>query len=340
MKDMIYKLFDNIDYETYSDMVGAGKYLTFSTFIAIISGIVNESLLWVFIAYLLQSGKLFLDSNSLFFRVKSVKEIRELYQEFLTRYNALNKMFGLNSPVEMMLLFSYLLKNGYISKDHCHKSEWPCDTQSLLLGSYCFTGKSYSEHSSELFSDILINSGLESTTLCVSKNQVLIEGSNIGNIYNESLEQLRFDVTDMISRGIITDENIYLRKKPLFDALYSIVIAHKGDISYYFDPSSAIIYRKLRVNGHDVLLSGIDACIPHVSWSYSKIYQDVGRNIKDARRMLEGMNASLEEELEARRKINEITSNNQDILEQFYRENAPLYEEVSQKLEKVRRKKS
>lgn len=91
---------------------------------------------------------------------KDTIEIRKMYQEFLTNYNKLNKIFDLNNPIEIQTMFSYLLYKGYLSKEKTFEfSGDQARNIKLLLGTNIFTGKGVCRHISAMSVDILNDAG-------------------------------------------------------------------------------------------------------------------------------------------------------------------------------------
>lgn len=349
----LYKQFDNIDYEKYIKWNKIGSCFYFLSIGTFVTSIVNGEAILLPLVFILEQIFEFFSSNELFLNVKEVKEIKILYQEFLERYHKLNKCFDLNNPIEIMALFTYLLNRGYLSKEHKHIFSKVAGDHSLLAGAYSFTGVSCCRHDGVLLSDILTKAGVKASVLFNYETFALpkdikdfvalsLTALQNPNSYKatEELRDYNINLEKKLEEGVISDKDFHIIGHRLIDVNHLITIAEKDGISYFLDPTSDAVYRKRVLEGKDVLAYGVGISEPRVGFGFNKAYKAFDRDIKEVRKMLKGVNASLEEELEARRKINEITSSNQDIFEQFYRENAPLYEEVSQKLEKVRRKKS
>lgn len=348
----LYKLLDNISYDNYIKLNKLKSSFLPLSIGSLTTCLVSGELVLLPLTFLLVVMSLYLGGNKLFLNVKEVKEINALYQEFLESYHKLNGTFNINNPIELMVLFKYLLNRGYLSKEHKHKYLVSKNDQPLLAGTYPFTGESCCRHDGVLLSDILTKEGIKSSTL-IGYETFAITSDIISDLiplcfmsvlnpdsfkYSEKFRDYNIDLEIKRKEGFIRDEDFRIISYSSLEFNHLITIAKKDSITYFLDPTSDAVYRKKIFDGKEVLVSGVGVIIPKVGLGYKKAYTEHGRNIFDTRRMLEGMNATLEEELEARRKVNEITRDNQDIFEQFYRENVPLYEEVSMRLEKVRRK--
>ncbi len=283
--------------------------------------------------------------------LNEIKYIQSLYKEFIESYHSLNGTFGLDNPMEIMFLFTHLVFNGYISINHEYEFENVRGNQTILLGAYNFTGKSCCRNTAKMLSDILFRCGIKAgilinfaTTLYSLDASISVEGDIDESLFSdrESITRLlnehNMKLEQRILDGKLDLDSFRLEKRLAFGLNHAITIAQKDGISFNLDPTFNSVYRKRKIDRIEVLSSGINACIPQVSQIYNFLYKRMDASITDTRNLLKGISVTLEEELEARRKVSEITSNNQDIFEQFYRVNAPLYEEVSMKLEMVRRK--
>lgn len=350
MNEILHELFNIMDYDTYLSLKEGDKYLYISSLISAVTGLVNESIPWVLIASILLFGKQFLDSQYLFLNVKEVNEIQKKYQEFLERYSEFIKTFGLNNPMEVMFLFSHLLKNGYLSSTHDYKySRFVCD-YSAISGAQCFTGNLRGINSAKLLTDILSSEGYDAGVLLGYKDIIL--GDNLGDIIgednalnvrnfliqasNKDVEQIRLNIEAMLRDSLIKLEDFHLPKISWLYPDHGITVSKFNDKVYYLDSNFEAIYRPRTIDNRQVLASGLDIFVPRVT-SFSGIdYKTIGENVKKTRRMLKGVEVSLKEELESRRKVEQITTNNQFPFEQFYKENASLYNDISQSLKRMR----
>lgn len=272
--------------------------------------------------------------NNSYYKINCDK-IKHLYQYFIKNYNQLNKIFYLNNPIEIYAMFTYLLDNGYLSKNKNFKYS----TKNLndiynLLGTDVINGHGCCRHISSMFCDILNNYGVESCNLCVYLGDSIVYN-------NDELTKLIIDgkimPTDFIT--IISDE--VLKNK---DANHVITMSIKDNKIYLLDPTNNESYK---FNEDDRTLLYTDECnkipidlegtiysnrkyvnfIPNITDSYSKLLQNKYSSI------------SIEEEKNIIKDTIYICSKNLDIFEKFYNENCELYDEISDKVLKLKNKR-
>ena len=118
-KNFFKKICGSIDYNTYTGLQNTLGMSTIGLAVAnelipqysLVNNSIDILAYSTLIAYLgmtWSSGKEY---------TKDVKQIRELYNYFLSNYNRLNKIFDLNNPLEIYTMFNYLLYKGYLSKN-------------------------------------------------------------------------------------------------------------------------------------------------------------------------------------------------------------------------------
>ena len=272
--------------------------------------------------------------NNSYYKI-NCDEIKHLYQYFIKNYNQLNKIFYLNNPIEIYAMFTYLLDNGYLSKNKNFKysTKNPNDIYNLL-GTDVINGHGCCRHISSMFCDILNNYGVESCNLCVYLGDSIVYN-------NEELTKLIIDgkimPTDFIT--IISDE--VLKNK---DANHVITMSIKDNKIYLLDPTNNESYK---FNEDDRTLLYTDECnkipidlegtiysnrkyvnfIPNITDSYSKLLQNKYSSI------------SIEEEKNIIKDTIYICSKNLDIFEKSYNENCELYDEISDKVLKLKNKR-
>ena len=82
---------------------------------------------------------------------RDIKQIRSLYQKFITNYNKLNKVFDLNDPIQIHTMFNYLLYKGYLSIDKNFEfSNKEARDINGLYGTNVITGKAVCRHISAM----------------------------------------------------------------------------------------------------------------------------------------------------------------------------------------------
>lgn len=282
---------------------------------------------------------------------RDIKQIRSLYQEFITNYNKLNKVFDLNDPIQIHTMFNYLLYKGYLSIDKNFEflNKEVKDIKGLY-GTNIITGKAVCRHISAMLIDILNNYGIESSQLVVYLNI-------------NTLEQLKYTKEELVNlvQTRITDEQTYSIVMKFVEELidkkdqsiklsttminiltrkvgnHVIVFSVKDGKSYYIDPTRNQVYR---VGEDDTNILYDDEYNRVLIKLLSSISLD---NFKDYLRMREKLSQqypSVTKEKEKRMIEQTIIDckNNMDIFEQFYNENSDLYSDISSKVLKIKEK--
>lgn len=268
-KNVFKKIWGNIDYNTYTNLQ---KTLGISNIgLAIANQLISQypyplinnsidvlvyTILATYLGLAWTNGKKY---------TKDIKQIRELYIDFLNNYNKLNKVFDLSNPVEIHMMFNYLLYKGYLSKnkDFQFSSKQARDLKGLS-GAEVITGKAVCRHISGMLTDILNGYGIESNQLGVY--------SKVYSININILKQQKYTKEELVNwvRTHITDEETYESVIKLIDELvdkrnqnieissemiddkdilkrkvgnHSISFAFKDGKSYFLDPTQTRIYR-------------------------------------------------------------------------------------------------
>lgn len=291
---------------------------------------------------------------------KDLNQIRELYQEFIKNYNKLNKTFNLNDPVQINTMFSYLLYEGYLSKDKEFEfSSKQARDMANLGGANIITGKGVCRHISSMLTDIMNDYGIQS-------NQLGVCSMNY-NIKIKILNEQKYTKEELHNwcRTHITDENTYSFIIKLIDAFidknkqnielsyeiedeknsikkivgnHAISVAFKDGKTYFLDPTQSRIYRMIE-DGNGVLYD--DEC-DNIPIRTTGTF--VLNEIKDFYTLKQSLSKpcqyiSKEEEKEMVKNTLEICNGNMDIFEQFYNQNSELYNDISSKILKIKKRK-
>lgn len=292
---------------------------------------------------------------------RDIKQIRDLYQEFITNYNKLNKVFDLNDPIQIHTMFNYLLYKGYLSVDKNFEfSNKEAREINGLLGTNVIAGKAVCRHISAMLTDILNNYGIESSQLVVY--------SMVYNININILEQPKYtkeelvkwvqthitdektysfvmkfieEVVDKLDQGIelsteiVEDKNILKRKIGNHVITFSV----KDGKSYYLDPTQTRIYR-MRENDKNVLYD--DECAKVLIKSSSSLILNNSKDYLKMKKRLSQQYPSVTKEEEKQMTEQTIMkcNDNIDIFEQFYNENSELYTDISSKVLKIKKSKT
>ena len=102
----------------------------------------------------------------LYFEYK-YSELKKLYDEFLKNYSEFNNMFELKNPIEIYAMYSYLLWNGFLSKDGVFEPKNTRNGLPLFLATPIFSGEGVCRHISQLLVDIFNYNGIKAHNLVV-----------------------------------------------------------------------------------------------------------------------------------------------------------------------------
>lgn len=350
MQDRFYKPINMIDYDTLKKLniwtfplsiIGMACGIGFSNYYLFYLGLIGEYV------------DCYLNNKESVYHVKELKELNMLYKEFLNNYHKLNQIFDLTSPLEIMLLYTYLLKNGYLSKGKTHEFSDYNDGKRFLIRYGVFTGKSVCRHDGVLLRDILREENIKSSILLNYNTDCALDYLKLKEIpcLKEKLEALE-QTMDMSSEEFktevekiipddfdferLSDDAFHLKEFSKYILNHLITMAQYNGKSYFMDATNDEVLRKRYIDGNLVLTSGFIACIPHTRFINRFYYDEVLDSRLKAKRILKGEDITREEETMLREKINGLSTNNRDIWERFYQENQELYSDISEELERVR----
>ena len=291
---------------------------------------------------------------------KDITQISELYEEFIKNYNKLNKTFDLSDPIQIYTMFNYLLYKGYLSKDKNFEfSGKQARDIDGLSGTNVITGKAVCRHISAMLTNILNDYGIESSQLSVYSRDYSIE--------IKLLDEQKYTKEELINwvRTHITDEKTYEFVMKLIDELvdkhnknieisskmidiknplirmignHAISFAFKDGKSYFLDPTQTRIYR---MNEFDKSILYDEECELPIRLSTSIILNN-SKDFKKMKKKILEQYPSISKETEKLMIVEtlDICNNNMDIFEQFYNENSELYNDISDKVLKIKKRKS
>lgn len=364
MKDNIFKQFcESIDYNTYNKIQNILEFSSVSMaltndFLFSQYPILNSSVdVLAYICFATYVGLAYSDGKNY---TKDIKEIRSLYQEFITNYNKLNRIFDLNNPIQIYTMFNYLLYKGYLSIDKNFEfSNKEARDIKCLHGANVILGKAVCRHVATMLSDILNNYGIESNPLSVcSKDysvkinileepkytreelvtwvQTHITDEQTYSIVMNFIEKLVDKEGESIELSIKTTEEKNILKRVVGNHL--ITFSVKDGKSYYLDPTQTRIYR-VKENDKNVLYD--DECdkVP-IELPSSILFN----NFKDYLRLRERLSrqypsVTREDEKQMTEQTLSICNGNIDVFEQFYNENSELYTDISSKVLKIKKRR-
>lgn len=351
------KVCGSIDYNTYANIQNALGATTIS--LAVANGVLHYPALTDF-NYALIGIYLALYASRGIKNTGDVMQIRELYQEFINNYNKLNMTFGLNNPIQIHTMFSYLLYEGYLSKDKKFdfSAKQARDIEDLY-GANVIIGNAVCRHISSMLTDILNNYGIESSMLGVYSKEYKIDINVLKQpkyTKDELINWVRTHITDEQSYEVVmafidelvVNQNKHIEisselahsKNPLKRIVgnHLITYAFKDGNSSFLDPTQGRIYRMSDSN-NGMLYDDISDNISIKTIS-SMVFNGLGNYLRMRERLLSIYpSVSLEEEQQIIAETKKICTDNTDIFEQFYEDNKELYNEISSGLLKIRKKK-
>ena len=363
-KDKFQQFCESIDYNTYNkiqNILGCssiGMSLTNNLILSqypIINSSVDALTYISLVAYLGLIGSHGKDYT------RDIKQIRLLYNEFITNYNKLNKMFCLNDPIQIYTMFNYLLYKGYLSLDKNFEfTDKEARDINGLFGINVIIGKAVCRHISAMLNDILNDYGIEASQLGVYSMDYSI---NI-NI----LKQPKYSKEELVKwvQTHITDDKIYNSVMKLIEELvdkrcksielstemienknilkriignHVITFSVKDGKSYYLDPTQTRVYR-MRENNKNELYDDEYSKVP-IKMVPSILLNDSKDYLKMRKRLLQQYpSVTKEEEKQMVEQTIIKCSDNMDIFEQFYNENSELYTDISNKILNIKKRKS
>lgn len=293
----------------------------------------------------------YLDRYKALYNVKEIHELDLLLQEFLKSYSKLDETFSLKSPLEIMLLYIYLLDNGYLSFQK-NTDKYSGRLDYVALNSYqVFAGEFACRHSAPLLSRILNYENIPSGVLIthfsdelnlysdvaerIKEIKLIVEFLEKEDYADEEFFRINEFVEKLFREGKIDSSDIFLESGTKLGN-HAITVSKYDGKNYYLDPTNKCVYYKRMIDGKPMLVNGVIINVPFVSFLSRNFYAKRCESVRQMKRYLKGVGMTFEEELEACEKVDGIWQNNQDILEDFYRENEPIYQEMTEGLRRVR----
>ena len=304
------------------------------------------SLSYVFLTYYL--GNNIAGSQN---HTRDVKEIKVIYDEIITNYNKLNRVFDLNDPVEIYTMYNYMVYKGYLSKDkNFELSDKNSRDITLIYGANVINGQGVCRHIAIMLKDIFNDYGIDSNIVAVTmpSNVVVtmhkdddktiktvdemydfvrkyINNEEQQKVFNEKIEQ----INEKISLSFRLEDKPNLIGRITGD--HVITLAVKDGKSYTLDPTQSRIY-KLKENDKNFLY---DSETDKIKIHYAGLGffgLEKYKNIKLIKANILLPSSSVEEDQVLIQRISKLCENNQDIFEQFYNDNSEMYNEISSKL--------
>lgn len=349
MHDRFYKPINMIDYSTLNKL-SKGLFPLSMLGLIVSFGLGNFYLFCL--GVLAEYIDIYLTSNEAVYHIKELKELNILYKEFLNNYHKLNQIFDLVNPLEIMLLYTFLLDKGYLSKDKKHNFGSEGDKRAFLMRYGVFTGNSVCRHDGILLRDILKEENIKSCILFNYATELRLDYRRLKEMpeFREKLEALE-QCMDMASEEFkekverlvgdwdfdnFSDETFILKDFSKYITNHIITMAKYQNKSYFMDATNNNILRKRQIEGHLVLTSEYAACVPNTTFSRKNYYEGNLDSIFKAKRILRGDDITRDEEEASREKIDSLTEGNMDILEKFYKDNQELYSDITEEFRRVK----
>lgn len=357
----INQIFNNINYNTYQNI---SRTLFLTSFCINITNDLLTSQQQVtssenFLAglqYTLLFTWMYLEFSNKKYQTKDFHEIKSLYQEFIKNYNTLNKTFDFNDVIQIHTMFNHMLYNGFLSKDKKFTFTDE-DTKNInpILGTYITSGKGVCRHISATLTDILNDYGINAHKLVCNIRTPIINVKYLKekkynkeelfnwvekHIYSSEQKILFYNLIEESFKNGIPFELTYNfeEDKSIIKNCFgnhAIVFAKKDDKSYFLDPTNFRIYRT-NISNKNILYDTIDDKI---------LIKNIGSRLLNTSKDFKKLNIELKKEmifpsLEEEKELTESTLNickeNLDIFENFYNTNNELYNELSNKLQKIK----
>ena len=263
---------------------------------------------------------------------KEFTELKDLYQQFLKNYNKLNKTMELENPIELVVLFDFMSRSGYLSKDRIilETSGEIESVDNSLLGLNVISGKFVCRHLASMFCDILNDYNILSYPLPVFEGTCSADLSNFDEKYI-----MKYSDIEIIAKKLkfMQSSKEQITK---YIANHMITFAEQDGLSYYLDPALRSIYTTDKDN-IGMLNSGERAAATRFLTSY--LYLDSTKDLLEFRRKLStGFHCISSEEKE---NLIDTTFDkifdNLDIFDKFYNDNNELYGDICNKMLVIKR---
>ncbi len=254
---------------------------------------------------------------------------KKLYYEFLNNYKKLIETLEIKNLLEMQTFYENSYYNGYLSKNKKFEFDYNKGDFEILhqMGANVLIGRGVCRHVANLFSDLLNVSGITSVPLAV-KTDVIDQSLMIAKSLEENYNFEKF-LNNKVFESVTYNQNNINSDW----ADHMIVGAVVDDKRVVLDPTSNDIYYKLKDN---IYLSNNYYGVLIDEKLSKKISK---KKLNDFSKILECTNELLyDKELSIKEGCFKFVSN-LDMLEKFYKENKEIYEDVSDRMQRLRKNK-
>ena len=290
-------------------------------------------------------------------KTKTGKELEELYQEFLKNYCQFNNFFELDNPIQIQIMFSYLLEEGYLSYHKSLNFKNSSESFHWLDGTRVIEGQAVCRHISSMFKDILQTLGFSAYKLPVHitkaeknilplqqklnleefKEFLLYRLNQLKISPKEYQEFLQYINSSNLQLGESNEVLFYCnneKKLKLASSNHVITAVFTSEKDYFLDPTQCRIYH--RKNSKILYDEEVDCkifeTIARLCCSSKEEYKALKERLRHPQ---EQLSRTEEKRLMSQTEI--LCQENTDIFEDFYNKNCELYREINKKVLKLKK---
>ena len=343
LKDKVYR---NISYNTNGIISKANN-------IAIISCCLGTSLLpnisdSLLASLLLLGVNIINVSYSIFSRnseihTKEVQKIKVLYQEFLSEYVKLNRIFEFQNPIEIYTFYNKMLYDGYLSKNkEFHFGKTTVRDIRGIYSSNIMNGEAVCRHIATMLKEIY--------------NAYRIEGNTLG-VYQSDYDVIPDNMEKMLSLLEEIHSEHQRTNIPFLDLVYQ----YEEELNKYYEYTIPKKEKRLsKIGNHMITTAVYQGDTYYLDPTQSRIYKPssikenilidtsaIGEtNILSKRKQNKKVLATLTDSVTAPSEDKEyidittrIYESNKDIIEAYYQSQKELYSDISEELAKIKVKR-
>lgn len=346
------KMFKNMSYDTYKniEMTSFFAPAIANTANFFIDGALASSSIY---AFTFLSLYYFVSTTMSFAEIytKDIKEIKEIYNELIKDYAILIEDFDFRNPIEIYALYNYMLYNGYLSKTENYKQAEPLYGDIFsLLGANIVTGTGLCRHDASFLSDVYNKVGIDSQVLPIYLNTnetTVYEIKNFITILEIELktttdQNRKKEIYELIKIYKDKLKNIKSKFEPLKKRVGNHVItlsSYEGNC-YFVDPTNEIMYKKSNLDFSNDILNQylVSNKTGLVKIAKSGLFNH--KLDKDAtRKKLDLTETGEFEDNNIFSFSTKLCEENEDIIDIFRNQHIGLYNELDNKLSKIKTKK-
>lgn len=283
-----------------------------------ITDIVNEENMELL--YMITQGIFTVDALSSF-QIQRVteehKKLSNLYDQVLDNTISLMEDLDIDNVVEIFATYVYMYRNGYLSNNHEFKYDIHMKDFSKLLGVDVIRGTGVCRSISSFLTDLYNKKGYDASTLFVKASKESC--NNQQKLCDTKLEKTENGGSFASIVGSIT--------KIISFPNHMITTVSDVSKSYILDPTNdGMLYKD---SNHRIKISN-ERYGTMISYDMiSKIYQLFGFNVINKNTDLKKDRYDGLKFKEVYKDTQEVLHYNRDVLQEFYKENKELYEEIT-----------